>query len=154
MNTPRTITPTGKKRARRNAIAIVTAMALILAACGGGEENDAAASETAEVPEAQEQTSTTQPTTTTAPTTAAPTTDTTAAPEAPAPDEPTSPITTVRLSDDEAPRFGAQMGEANTSELLAFLQDPDDDGEPFYMVNMIRYRDQAQYSDGRETDLT
>ncbi|MEM9615866.1 MAG: hypothetical protein AAGA59_23225, partial [Actinomycetota bacterium] len=124
-------------------------MALILAACGGGEENDAAASETAEVPEAQEQTSTTQPTTT-----AAPTTDTTAAPEAPAPDEATTPITTVRLSDDEAPRFGAQMGETNTTELLAFLQDPDDDGEPFYMVNMIRYRDQAQYSDGRETDLT
>ncbi len=130
-------------------MATATAMALILAACSGGEENDAAASGTAEVPEAQEQTSTTEPTTTTAPTT-----DTTAAPDVPAPDEPTSPITTVRLSDDEAPRFGAQMGDTNTNELLAFLQDPDDDGEPFYMVNMIRYRDQAEYGDGRETDLT
>ncbi|MEM7326787.1 MAG: hypothetical protein AAF531_27130, partial [Actinomycetota bacterium] len=147
MNPQRTITPTRKNRAMRNAMATFAAMALILAACGGGEESDEAASETAEVPEAEEQTSTTQPTTTTAPTTTEPTTDTTAAPDVPAPDEATSPITSVRLSDDEAPRFGAQMGESNTDELLAFLQDPNDDGEPFYMVNMIRYRDQAEYAD-------
>jgi hypothetical protein len=29
-----------------------------------------------------------------------------------------------------------------------------DDGQPIYMVNLLKFRDRAVYADGRETDLT
>lgn len=39
----------------------------------------------------------------------------------------------------------------NEDEFPKLLESPT---EPFYMVNLIRYRDLAEYADGRETDLT
>jgi uncharacterized protein (DUF1330 family) len=35
---------------------------------------------------------------------------------------------------------------------IAMLMEPDD--EPIYMVNLLKYRDKAEYADGRETDLS
>ncbi|MEM7141945.1 MAG: hypothetical protein AAF548_13030 [Actinomycetota bacterium] len=134
---------------RTLALATLLVLALVAAACGDDTEPDAADSNT----------TTAAPTTTTEPppstTEPAPeTTTTTAAPDTATPPETANPFTTVRPSDDEITRFGVDMSQPNGAEILAFLQDPDDDGEPFYMVNMIRYRDQAEYADGRETDLT
>lgn len=37
-------------------------------------------------------------------------------------------------------------------QLAAFLEP--DDGAPVYMVNLLRYKDKAEYADGRETDLS
>ncbi len=127
---------------------MVVAMALPLSACGTDDERSEIA--------ADEPTSTTvAETTTSAPaTTAAPVSTTTTAETTTTTTEPAAPFTTVQPTDDEVVRFGAEMGEANVAELAAFLQDPDDDGDPFYMVNLIRHRDLAEYPDGRETDLT
>ncbi|MEM8707031.1 MAG: hypothetical protein AAGE98_11285, partial [Actinomycetota bacterium] len=124
----------------RTTIAAITAMSLALAACGTDESEDA---DVAAVEEPTTTTTSAPSTTTAAPTTTEPpaTTTTTDAPEPEPVDEPTSPFTTVRPSDDEVVRFGAEMGQTNVGEITAFLQDPDDDGGPFYMVNMIRYRD-------------
>ena len=36
---------------------------------------------------------------------------------------------------------------------MAGFQEPDD-GQPIYMVNLLKYRDHAIYEDGRETSLT
>lgn len=73
----------------------------------------------------------------------------------------TSPITTNKLSPsvaaDPTPPPTAQptayFYESNPAELFAFL-DTHPLGEAFYMVNVIKYRDQAIYRDGRPTNLT
>ena len=52
------------------------------------------------------------------------------------------------LGDGTAPRFG----EPNMEQVMRMLQEPTQG--PFYMVNLIRYRDQADYADGRQTNLT
>ena len=36
---------------------------------------------------------------------------------------------------------------------IAAMQEPGPDG-PIYMVNLLKFKDKAEYSDGRETDLT
>ena len=40
----------------------------------------------------------------------------------------------------------------NEEQMKGFLEE--DDGGPIYMVNLLKFRDQAQYKDGRKTDLT
>lgn len=40
----------------------------------------------------------------------------------------------------------------NKEQMAGFLE-PGHDG-PIYMVNLLRFKDRAQYKDGRETDLT
>lgn len=47
---------------------------------------------------------------------------------------------------------GPSYGEVNEAQFARMAQAPTDG--PFYMVNLIRFRDEAQYPDGRETDLT
>ena len=49
---------------------------------------------------------------------------------------------------DSSPSYG----KVNAEQVLRMIEAPTDG--PFYMVNLIRYRDQAKYPDGRETDLT
>ncbi len=51
-------------------------------------------------------------------------------------------------SGDSSPSFG----EVNTEQVLRMIEAPTEG--PFYMVNLIRYREQAQYADGRATNLT
>ncbi len=63
---------------------------------------------------------------------------------------PTEPATDA--SEEEA--LGAEAGDANTDELTAFLSATPEEDDVFYMVNLIRFRDVAEYPDGRETDLT
>ena len=48
---------------------------------------------------------------------------------------------------------GASYGEINQDQIRRMLLQSPTDG-PFYMVNLIEFRDQAEYPDGRETDLT
>jgi hypothetical protein len=43
-------------------------------------------------------------------------------------------------------------GDANAELIQQMLESPTDG--PIYMVNLIRYRELAEYADGRETDLT
>ena len=43
-------------------------------------------------------------------------------------------------------------GQVNAEQVMRMLEAPTEG--PFYMVNLIRYRDQAVYPDGRETTLT
>jgi len=40
----------------------------------------------------------------------------------------------------------------NQEQMAGFMEP--DDGSPIYMVNLLRYKDKAEYADGRETDLT
>jgi len=47
---------------------------------------------------------------------------------------------------------GPSFGEVNTEQVLRMTEAPTEG--PFYMVNLIRYREQARYADGRATDLT
>ncbi|MEM9954465.1 MAG: hypothetical protein AAF846_22845 [Chloroflexota bacterium] len=51
-------------------------------------------------------------------------------------------------ADDESPSFG----ETNTEQVMRMLQAPTEG--PFYMVNLIEFREVAVFPDGRETDLT
>lgn len=45
-------------------------------------------------------------------------------------------------------------GEINQEQLRRMVEiDPADDG-PFHMINLIKFREKAVYTDGRETDLT
>lgn len=37
-------------------------------------------------------------------------------------------------------------------QMAGFLEP--DDGAPIYMVNLLKYRDRAEYADGRDTDLS
>ncbi|MDE2691131.1 MAG: DUF1330 domain-containing protein [Acidobacteriota bacterium] len=39
------------------------------------------------------------------------------------------------------------------SEQIAAMQEPGPEG-PIYMVNLLKFKEKAEYSDGRETDLT
>lgn len=43
-------------------------------------------------------------------------------------------------------------GQVNQAQIQKLLEEPTEG--PFYMVNLIRFREQAVYADGRETDLT
>ncbi len=47
---------------------------------------------------------------------------------------------------------GPSYGEINMEQLQRMLAAPTEG--PFYMVNLLRYRELAEYPDGRETDLT
>ena len=47
---------------------------------------------------------------------------------------------------------GPSFGTLNTSFVSKLVQSDDD--EPFFMLNLIAFRDQAIYADGRETNLT
>ena len=47
---------------------------------------------------------------------------------------------------------GPSFGDINP-EQMARMMNPEEDG-PFYMINLIQYREKAVYRDGRETDLT
>lgn len=83
--------------------------------------------------------------------------------DAPSPTSTTTPPTTAATTSPAAPTTtaaapppvaGGEPGESNVAEVQRFLAvDPADDG-PFYMVNLIRFRERAEYPDGRETDLT
>lgn len=42
-------------------------------------------------------------------------------------------------------------GPTRAQQLAALERD---DGQPIYMVNLLKFRDRAVYADGRETDLT
>jgi len=41
----------------------------------------------------------------------------------------------------------------NHDQMKGFF-DNEDDGKPIYMVNLLKFRDKAEYQDGRETSLT
>lgn len=41
---------------------------------------------------------------------------------------------------------------ANKEQIRAFIKE--DDGTPVHMVNLLKFKDKAEYEDGRETDLT
>lgn len=47
---------------------------------------------------------------------------------------------------------GPSYGTINTEQVLSMIQAPTEG--PFYMVNLMRFRENALYPDGRETDLT
>ena len=40
----------------------------------------------------------------------------------------------------------------NETQMAGFLEP--DDGSPIYMVNLLKYKDRAEYADGRESSLT
>ena len=40
----------------------------------------------------------------------------------------------------------------NKEQIAGFMEP--DDGKPVYMVNLLKFKDKAEYRDGRETDLT
>mgnify|MGYP006075702213 CR=1 FL=1 len=42
---------------------------------------------------------------------------------------------------------------SSNNEQIAGFSEPDD-GKPIYMVNLLKFKDKAEYRDGRETDLT
>jgi hypothetical protein len=63
----------------------------------------------------------------------------------------TGSTTTTALPPDEL-AAGPSFGALNT-DLAAEMNESEDDG-PFFMLNLIGFRDQAEYADGRETDLT
>lgn len=46
------------------------------------------------------------------------------------------------------------FGTVDRSQVRRMLELPPEEDGPFYMVNLIQYREQALYPDGRETDLT
>ena len=50
------------------------------------------------------------------------------------------------------PGAGPSYGKINP-EQMARMMNPVEDG-PFHMINLIQFRDQARYPDGRKTDLT
>ncbi len=55
----------------------------------------------------------------------------------------------IGLGGDDGPSYG----EVNQDQIRRMLLQSPTDG-PFYMVNLIEFRDQAEYADGRETELT
>jgi hypothetical protein len=42
--------------------------------------------------------------------------------------------------------------ESNEEQVAGFLA-PDDD-QPIYMLNLLKYKDKAEYADGRDTELS
>ncbi|MDG2304353.1 MAG: hypothetical protein P8R42_06800 [Candidatus Binatia bacterium] len=63
----------------------------------------------------------------------------------------TSPIEQriQRIFPDE-PSFGV----VDREQVRRMLEVSPEDDAPFYMVNLIRHRERAEYEDGRENDLT
>ena len=108
----------------KKTMAAAVTTALLLAACG---DSDTAAPTTE------------APATTAAPTTEAPATTT----GAPASTE-TSPDGGMVVVNEFGP---------STPEQIAEFQEPGPDG-PIFMVNLLEFKDQAEYEDGRETELT
>ncbi len=57
-----------------------------------------------------------------------------------------------RLGDPTAQAGQATYGEVQPEQLRRMAAAPTDG--PFYMINLVRFRDRARYPDGRQTDLT
>ena len=114
--------------------AILVAIAVLVTACGddAGETTADGAADPDPPPSTTEPTETTTSTTVTSTTTVPPATTTS---------------TTADTAANE-PSFG-QLD----ADLLPSLLQSGYDG-PFFMINLIEFRDQAVYADGRETDLT
>ncbi|MEO1171512.1 MAG: hypothetical protein AAFX94_05595, partial [Myxococcota bacterium] len=82
------------------------------------------------------------------------------------PDASEDPVTSLALSpelcndaenmqlllDSEAGQALFSSGNFNEDQVARMIAAPTDG--PFYMFNLIRYREMAVYADGRETDLT
>ncbi|HAS09746.1 MAG TPA: hypothetical protein DCS55_04385, partial [Acidimicrobiaceae bacterium] len=114
-----------------SAFAILVAIAMLVTACGSDAGETTADGVADPDP---------------APSTTGTTTSTTVTPTATVP-----PATTTSTAADTAanePSFG-QLD----ADLLPSLLQSGYDG-PFFMINLIEFRDQAVYADGRETDLT
>lgn len=110
----------------RRVLVLLLPLSLVAAACG--DDGDTAG----------------DPTTTSTP---ASTTPTTTAPTV-------EPAPTTTTAEPAPTNVGGDASQVNAEEMQRFLAvTPDDDG-PFYMVNLIRYRDEAEYPDGRATDLS
>ncbi|MEM7136572.1 MAG: hypothetical protein AAF500_08335 [Myxococcota bacterium] len=58
--------------------------------------------------------------------------------------------------EDGLPNLGddPSFGTRNDDLARQMYETPPEEDGPFWMVNLIKYRDQAVYADGRETDLT
>ncbi len=56
-------------------------------------------------------------------------------------------------SDPGLPGEDLSYGMLNPEQFQRMLNPPEGDG-PFYMINLMRFRDRAVYADGRETELT
>lgn len=46
------------------------------------------------------------------------------------------------------------FGAVDRSQVRRMLELPPEEDRPFYMINLIRFREHAEYPDGRESDLT
>lgn len=59
-------------------------------------------------------------------------------------------------TDDGLPDLGddARFGTLNEEQVRRMWETPPEEDGPFWMVNLIKYREFADYADGRETDLT
>lgn len=57
-------------------------------------------------------------------------------------------------TDTEEASTATVFYETNLEQVQAFLSDPEFLDKEFYMVNIVGYRDQAVYKDGRDTSLT
>lgn len=49
---------------------------------------------------------------------------------------------------------GPSFGTVNTKQVMRMRSLSSDEDRPFYMLNLIKYRERAVYRDGRETNLT
>lgn len=56
------------------------------------------------------------------------------------------------LLDSETAGNPLSLGDVNQEQMRRMIDAPT--AGPFYMFNLIKYRERAQYADGRETDLT
>lgn len=121
------------RRRRQPGVASVLVIGLLVAACGGtGTDEDAPGQPSAAAPAVDDATeSTARPTTAATPTS----------------------IPTIPAS-EETSMSGGAAGDANVDEIERLVAGSGDEDGPFYMVNLIRYRAQAEYPDGRATDLT
>lgn len=64
------------------------------------------------------------------------------------PDNMAQLVPSLMAGEGENPSYG----ETNIEQAMRMMQNPTEG--PFYMVNLIQFSEQAQYADGRETDLT
>lgn len=118
-------------------ISLLLTTILVAAACGDGDSSNTS------------DTTSTQPDSSTQPIDASTTSSSSIAP---VPGDAPAPPSTTGVTASPHP-VGGEAGDGNVEELQEFLSQPGPDG-PFYMVNLIRYREQAEYPDGRATDLT
>ena len=116
------------------ALAMLVAIAVLATACGA----DAVDTTADAVADPDPAPSTTESIETTTSTTVPPTTTVT-------------PATTTSTTADTAAN-GPSFGQLDADLLPSLLQSGYDG--PFFMINLIEFRDQAVYADGRETDLT